>query len=113
MKSVLWEPTKGNHFQAQKGVDELGNIYTLSANKETVTVRTPDGYTGIGWTAEEALESAHATKSEAILDEFKAESIEDAIQAPPNLSIEALSYWHKRACEVLDLPAQSVTILTA
>jgi hypothetical protein len=37
-----------------------------------------------------------------------------AIQAPPNLGIDALSWWHQRACELLGAKSpKDVTILTA
>lgn len=40
------------------GQDEAGNAYQLNACREVVTVRTPDGRTGEGWTAGEALRDA-------------------------------------------------------
>ena len=45
-------------FSGENGIDENGNRYYITANKEVVTVTTPDGKHGMGWTAEEALEIA-------------------------------------------------------
>ena len=42
-------------YTSMTGVDEAGNIYRTPANRETVTITTPDGRKAIGWTAEEAL----------------------------------------------------------
>lgn len=60
---VIWEQTKGNHFQSRKGKDELGNTYRITANLETVSCKTSDGFSGSGWTAREALASAKANQS--------------------------------------------------
>ena len=45
-------------YSSHTGIDEVGNVYHESANQETVSVTTPDGKHGIGWTASEALDSA-------------------------------------------------------
>lgn len=96
---VKWEQTKGNHFQGAHGTDEHGNSYYMPANRETCHVRTPDGFTGMGWTAEEALERAQAHRKEvlerhyAVLEEMKSE-VENpiTITAPPSATFEDLVY---------------------
>ncbi len=45
-------------YSSFTGRDENGNVFHQSANLETVTVTTPDGRQGMGWTAEQALKSA-------------------------------------------------------
>lgn len=76
---IKWENPKGNHFQVQKGVDEEGTKFWISANREVVSARTKDGFTGMGWTEEEALESALVhrevvfARHDAILEEMKIE----------------------------------------
>lgn len=60
--TVVWEQTKGNHFQSRKGIDELGNIYQMTANLERVSCKTPDGFSGSGWTEQEALTAATNNK---------------------------------------------------
>lgn len=45
-------------FSSRTGVDENGNTFHMPANGETVTVATPDGRHGMGWTPSEALQSA-------------------------------------------------------
>ncbi len=104
MKNVNWEPTKGSHFQARRGTDEDGNRYVMSANLEFVSVITSDGYTGGGWTAEEALDSAIMTRHDAMLEELIAEAaIKDVkIKAPPDLDYESLMFWRERAQEISD-----------
>lgn len=78
---IDWKQTTGNHYQSQRGVDDQGNKYTISANLEVVTVRTKDGFTGQGWTEEEALLSALAERDEVfkkhdeVLEECKKEAI--------------------------------------
>ena len=42
-------------YSSQSGIDEDGNRYYETANKEIVEFTPPDGRTGQGWTAQEAL----------------------------------------------------------
>jgi hypothetical protein len=44
------------------GTDAQNNVYRSPENGETVTVETPDGRTGCGWTPEEALANAKGDK---------------------------------------------------
>lgn len=131
--TIQWEPTKGNHYQAQNGTDEYGNKYRMSANLETVTCTTPDGYVSGGWTAEEALSGAinertatqidkdrlaqlkawgYEILTQGESDEFKElEALEQVCEcdAVPtlqatNLDFEDLCHWYQRAAEVLGHP---------
>lgn len=66
--TVTWEQMKGNHYQSRKGVDKSGNIYQMTANLEVVVCKTPDGFSGTGWTAQEALNIA-ITEKEAFQED--------------------------------------------
>lgn len=44
-------------FSSRTGTDENGNTFHMPANGETITVTTPDGRNGLGWTPTEALQS--------------------------------------------------------
>lgn len=87
--NITWEPTEGYDYQAQYGTDEAGNYYRISANKETVSVSTPDGFNGSGWTAEEALATAILERP-------------TILTAPYNLTADDLGYWTDRAGTVTD-----------
>ena len=62
--NIKWEQSKSTGYV---GIDENGNRYSMPANRETVFCRTKDGFGGLGWTAEEALELALAERKR-ILD---------------------------------------------
>lgn len=62
--NITWKQSETSGYV---GIDEDGNKYSMPANRETVTCRTKDGFTGYGWTAEEALELALAER-EQVLD---------------------------------------------
>ena len=65
------------------GVDQDNNKYSTPANQETVQVRTPDGFTGYGWSVEEALNSAIKEHDIVManhykhLEEMKRQAIQD------------------------------------
>ena len=44
-------------WKNRTGKDAQGNIYRSPEHGETVTVETPDGRKGCGWTPEEALQN--------------------------------------------------------
>ena len=50
--------------QSYKATDKDGNRFKMTANQETVFVRTKDGFTGCGWTAQDALAQAHQCRDE-------------------------------------------------
>lgn len=119
--TIKWEQTKGNHFQSQKGIDEDGNQYLISANREIVSVKMKDGSNGIGWTAKEALDRAmtrwtgtrYCEKCDLIGRQFcRCNSIptfDPILLAPAGLTVDDLTYWHRRAKSLL---GHSVTIAT-
>ena len=45
-------------YSSHSGIDEQGNRYWENACREVVQCQTPDGRTGQGWTAGEALRNA-------------------------------------------------------
>jgi len=93
--TVIWEPTKGNHYQAQRGIDESGNVYQMTANLEVVICNTPDDFSGMGWTAQEALGNALAEKEAE-------QSV--SLVAPSDPEAGELLYWTERAEAVLGCP---------
>jgi hypothetical protein len=58
MKITWKDDDPGFGYSSATGHDEDGNTYHTPANMETVSVVTPDGRQGFGWTAEEALANA-------------------------------------------------------
>lgn len=79
VSTVNWKPIEPkSDYSALRGIDEEGNRYYMTANREVVYCTLPGGFKGCGWTAEEALESAkanHATiidKHNEVLEEMKA-----------------------------------------
>jgi hypothetical protein len=52
------------NYSTKTGTDEAGNRFRMTANGEVVTVTTPDGREGQGWTAEQAL--ANATRPQVL-----------------------------------------------
>lgn len=92
---VIWKPTKGNHYQVRKGKDELGNIYHMTADLEVIICKTPDGFSGQGWTAQEALSNALAKKEDE-------QSV--SLVAPSDPEAGELLYWTERAEAVLGCP---------
>lgn len=103
--TIKWQPTRDNHFQVRCGVDEAGNRYQVSANLETVTVRTPDGFTGCGWTSQEALTSACANREVARTSWLEPITL----NGPATLTAADLAYWLKRSSVLL---GESVVIRT-
>ena len=58
--TIKWtEDYPKSMYSSMTGIDEAGNIYRTPANRETVTITTPDGRKAIGWTAEDALKSVN------------------------------------------------------
>jgi len=56
-----------------RGIDENSNVYLTPANRETCSVQTVDGYSGYGWTPEEALSRAKSDPpAPSLLDAAKA-----------------------------------------
>ncbi len=51
MPNITWRPSQHGGWFAD---DEHGNRWRMTSNRETVTVITPDGHEGIGWTPETA-----------------------------------------------------------
>lgn len=56
-----WEQTESGTWISS---DNDGNKYSMPTNQETCTVRTPDGFSGFGWTPKEALDNAEKPKIE-------------------------------------------------
>ncbi len=54
-----------NEDQTFSGIDENGNLYKIGANQDTVSVKTPDGFSGCSWTAKDALAAAMSNKEAA------------------------------------------------
>ena len=102
--NINWEPTKGNHYQARRGVDDQGNRYRMTANLKAVSVVTPDGYRATDWTAEGALASANEQRQRA-----NAEA-EPVIRTAIPLGPEDIAYWEKRAAELLGEVVEIVTM---
>lgn len=58
-------------YSSSTGIDEVGNVYHMTANQEIVTVKTHDGLEGMGWTAEKAYEQAESKRDTADEEEAK------------------------------------------
>ena len=96
--TIVWEP---NEYVPQKGTDELGNRYHISAN-QTVTCRTPDDFSGCSWTAKEALAAAMSEKENARKSWQTQQPI--TLSGPHDLEAADQDYWSKRASILLDQP---------
>ena len=54
MQEIRWKPSiHGGWFH----IDEDGNYWHKTSNGEQITIKTTDGRTGSGWTAQQALEA--------------------------------------------------------
>lgn len=62
--------------------DNDGNKYSMPANQETCTVRTPDGLSGFGWTPEDALSNVEKPKIERSTLEKIAMAAETILDIP-------------------------------
>ena len=51
MPKINWNPSVHGGWYC---VDKHGNYWHMSANREVITVTSPAGLTGSGWTAERA-----------------------------------------------------------
>ena len=92
--TIIWKPN-----QRQRGVDELGNCYQINANLKTVTCKTPDGFIGCSWTAEDAKKAALTNKEEARKSYIEQPIILDI---PGHLKADDLEYWSNRTSTLLN-----------
>jgi hypothetical protein len=93
-----------------RGIDENSNVYLTPANRETCSVQTVDGYSGYGWTPEEALSRAKSDPpAPSLLDAAKiaVDTIEALGNAPRQT---AASWWDGLAQSRLDLRAAIAAI---
>jgi hypothetical protein len=62
--TIVWEKDNvDQEYTSRTGRDTEGNIYHISANMETVTCTTTDGFYGCGFTATDARANANERRS--------------------------------------------------